>query len=115
MKVNSLESKFYQENGGNVMKNLIKKAKKEYFELLAKVEEVNRKLNKPTLKELPELLGVKVTQWDEECNLFDGMYGSILITVWERKDNTYGIGDTVEVFDKDDNYVRDLTDEEIVL
>ena len=97
------------------MENLIEKAKKEYFELLAKVEDINRRLNKPTLEELPELLGVKVTQWDKVCDLFDGMYGNILITIWERTDNTYGIGSTVEVFDKDDNYIRDLTDEEMAL
>lgn len=110
-----MESGFYQENRGNNMETLIEKAKKEYFELFSKVENVNRRLNKPILKELPEILGVKVTQWDEECNLFDGMYGSILITVWEKTDNTYGIGSTVEVFDENDNYIRDLTDNEISL
>lgn len=35
--------------GGENMKNLNRKAKEDYFELLAKVEEVNRKLNKPRL------------------------------------------------------------------
>lgn len=106
---------FNGRNGEIDMENLIEKAKKEYFELLAKVEDVNRRLNKPTLKELPKILGIKVIRLDEEYNLFDGMYGSILITVWKKTDNAYGISDVVEVFDKDDNYVRDLTDEEIEL
>lgn len=97
------------------MENLIEKAKKEYFELLAKVEGINRRINKPTLEELPELLGVQVTQWDKACDLFDGIYGSILITVWQKSDDAYGIGSSVEVFDENDNYIRDLTDDEILL
>ena len=101
------------------MNKLIEKAKKEYFELVAKVNEINRGVNKPSLEELPELLGVRVTQWDKTSDLFDGVYGNIYITIYQiyqqEQDDAYGIGQTVEVFDENENYIRDLTDEEMSL
>ena len=96
------------------MENLIEKAKKEYFELLTKIEEINKRPNRPILKELPKLLDIKVTQFDQECDLFDGMYGSILVTVWHKTDDIYSIGNSIEIFDENNNYIRDLTNEEML-
>lgn len=96
-----------------IMVDLIEKAKREYFNLLAKVEEINKRTEMPTLEELPKLLGISVTQWDTVCDLFDGMYADIiLVTIWKNNDNKYAIGKDVEVFDEND-YIRNLTDEEM--
>lgn len=95
------------------MIDLIEKAKKEYFNLLAKVEEINNRTDIPTLEELPKLLDISVLQWDTVCDLFDGMYADVIVvTIWKKNDNEYAIGSTVEVFDEND-YIRDLTDEEM--
>ena len=54
-------------------------------------------------------------QWKLERNVVESRCRYTFVTIWERTDNTYGIGSAVEVFDKDDNYIRDLTDEEMAL
>ena len=104
----------------NNMEDLIEKAKQQYFDLLAEIDDINRRIKKPSLEELPELLGIKVEQWDKINGLFDGTFKNIYITIYQiyqqECDDAYvAIGQSVEVFDENNEYIRDLTDEEVRL
>lgn len=98
-----------------ILNKLIEKAIDDYLALSAEINEINRVIDgQTTLEELYKKY--KGVQIDYDSNLFDCLYGSIYVTIYEiyspigRK---FNIGQTVEVYNDNGEYIRDLSEEEL--
>lgn len=92
----------------------IEKAQENYWEIKNKLEN----LNGITLEELPDYLGVTITQWDEVNREFDFEYGNIQSTIWQVNSDgnwidSFRVSEVVPVYDDKGYYIRDLEDDEL--